>query len=154
MKDHALASLIRTILGMKTKGEAVAHAQNVGADYADLINALIARLTWNRTKSQNALLHVWFGEIARHFGDRSAKQVKGDCHRDIGMTIKLRDDVFEWLWRRTGAGLDAERQSKYLASEAITFSSTMSVKDLSEYMDAIERHYTPKGVRLTERESG
>ena len=151
MKDHALASLLSQILRFKTEGEAKAYLANVGADYHDLCARIVNRLTWKRTLSQNALLHVWFGEIAKHLGDRSAQDVKGECHRDIGLTIRLRDEQFGWVWNQTGRKMNAEQQAKLLASGCLNLSSGMSVKELREYMDEIERVYS--GVNLTRPEA-
>ena len=154
MKDSALSSLVNRILDCKTKGQATEVAGNAGADYSDLIWKLVNRLTWKRSLSQNALLHMWFGEIAKHFGDRSAQDVKGECHRDLGLSIRLRDEQFAWVWQKTGARLDREKQAALLASECLNLSSGMSVKDLREYMDEIERHYRAQGVPLTHPETG
>ena len=149
MKDAALASLLSTILRFKTEGEAEAYLANVGADYHDLVSRIVKRLTFKRTLSQNALLHKWFGEIAKHFGDRTAQDVKGECHRDLGLTIRLRDKQFNWVWQETGAKLNREQQAALLASGCLNLSSEMSTKELREYMDLIEQQYRPQGVNLT-----
>ena len=151
MKDYALASLIRRVLAAKTKGAAVEIVGNVGDEYSPIINEILERLTFSdkRSLSQNALFHLWMGEIAKHFGDRSALDVKGDTHRDLGLHIRLKDPQFNWVWARTGALLDYEKQSKMLASGVLDFSSAMSTADLSAYMDEIARFYEAKGVRLT-----
>lgn len=106
-----------------------------------------------RTLSQNALLHMWFDEIAKHHGDRSATEVKGECHHEWGLTIRLRDPQFAWIWDRTGAHLTYEQQCRLLASEALGVSSKMSKAELSEYMDAMRRHYDEIGIRLTDPEA-
>lgn len=102
-----------------------------------------------RTLDQNALLHKWFGEIAKHYGDRTALDVKGECHRQWGLTIRLRDEPFAWVWARTGAGLGYEAQCRMLASGILGVSSKMTVTELSEYMDGMSTHYLSEGVRLT-----
>jgi len=151
MKDFALISLIRRVLAAKTKGAAVEIVGNVGDEYSPIIGEIFERLIFSdkRSLSQNALLHVWYGQIAKHYGDRSALDVKGEVHRDLGLHIRLRDPQFNWVWQRTGALLDFEKQAKILASGVFDFSSAMSVKELSEYMDEISRFYEAKGVRLT-----
>ena len=104
-----------------------------------------------RGLSANALLHVWFAEIAKHRGDMSAADVKGECHQRWALTIRLRDPQFAWIWERTGALLDDEKQRKFLVSEQLAISSAMTPKELKEYMDEIEREFAPH-VRLTQPE--
>lgn len=103
-----------------------------------------------RTLSQNALLHKWFGEIAAQRGDVDAHHVKGECHRKWGLTIRLRDEAFAYVWKRTGAGLTFEQQRNFLASGVLNVSSAMTTKELTEYMDAMERDYRSRGFRLTD----
>jgi len=105
-----------------------------------------------RTAAQNRTLHMWFGEVARHQGDVDADDVKGMCHRRWGLTIRLRDDVFAWMWKHTGANLPYEKQCKYLASGALNVSSAMNADELSEYLDSMSRHFRSEGVRLTDPE--
>lgn len=102
-----------------------------------------------RSLSQNALLHKLFGEIAEHFGDRTASDVKGECHLAYGLPIRLRDTTFAWVWERSGAGIPVEKQRTLLASGALGVSSGMSTKELKEYIDEIYLAYTQAGCRLT-----
>lgn len=105
-----------------------------------------------RTGQQNRTLHMWFGEIAKHLGDRDATQIKGECHRKWGLTIRLRDPKFAWVWKHSGEKLSYEKQCKLLASGVLNVSSGMSVAELSEYMDAILRDYREGGIYLTDPE--
>ena len=105
-----------------------------------------------RSLSQNALLHKWFGEIAKHFGDRDATTVKGECHHKYGLPIKKRCEQFLWVWSKTGEQMGYERQCKYLASGVLNVSSSLSVKELKEYMDGMMRDYADIGVFLTDPE--
>lgn len=106
----------------------------------------------SRTQAQNRTIHLWYGEIAKHRGDTDALEVKGECHREWGLTIRLRDPVFAWIWEKSGAGLPYEKQCKLLASGALNISSGMSVEELSEYMEGMSRRFRSEGVRLTDPE--
>jgi hypothetical protein len=105
-----------------------------------------------RSVQQNALLHKWFGEIARHYGDRDMLGVKGQCHHQWGLPIKLRDPQWAWVWHKSGAQLPYEKQCAMLASGVLNVSSSMSVKELTEYMDAVAMKYRAEGVYLTDPE--
>ena len=106
----------------------------------------------SRSVSQNSLIHKWYGEIARHLGDRDMIQVKGECHHKYGLPIKRRDEQFAWVWKQTGEQLSYEQQCKYLASGVLNVSSSMTVTELTEYMDAMKRDYAEQGVYLTDPE--
>jgi len=103
----------------------------------------------SRTLPQNALLHKWFGEIAKHHGDRDTADVKGQMHRDLGLNIRLRDPVFAWVWKHTGELLPYEKQCKLLASGALGLSSGMSSPQLKEYMNAIQKDCAEKRIAIT-----
>ena len=105
-----------------------------------------------RSLSQNALIHKWFGEVARHFGDMTAAQIKGQCHHKHGLPIKRRNEQFAWVWNQTGEKLTYDQQCKYLASGTLNISSGMTVKELTEYMDAMKIYYAEQGVFLTDPE--
>lgn len=110
-------------------------------------------VTWRegsiRSVKQNSLLHKWFAEIARFFRDRNAHTVKGQCHRQFALSIRLRDRQFAWIWAQISPGLNFEQECSLLASGVLNVSSAMTAKELGEYMDAIEQEYRPRGVQLT-----
>lgn len=105
-----------------------------------------------RTLSQNALLHMWFGEIAKQRGDSTMTDVKGECHRKYGLAIRLRDEKFAFVWRRASLGLDYGQQCALLASGILNVSSEMNVAELKEYMNAMGPDYRAQGFRLTDPE--
>lgn len=151
MKDAGVICALRGLLRCLKKSEGEAYRANVGADYSDIVDAFFRRMTWpsdKRSLSQNAKLHAMFGDIAKQSEDMSAQDVKGECHRDIGLNIRLRDPQFEWVWRQTGARLDREKQAILLASECLGLSSGMTSKELKEYIDQIEREYSRRGVQF------
>lgn len=106
-----------------------------------------------RTAAQNSTLHMWFGEVAKQQADLDASEIKGMCHRRWGLVIKLRCPQFAWIWGRSGAMLSYEQQCKMLASGVFNVSSSMSTAELSEYMEAMSRHFRSDGVALTDPEA-
>ena len=148
MNDAGLITVIQRLLSAKTKEAAKDFVGTLGDDYRPISERLLARITFTRTLNQNALLHVWFGEIAHWHGDRDAKQVKGEMHHAYALDIRLRDPQFNWIWKHSGARLNYEQQCGLLASETLNVSSAMTTKELTEYMSAIERHYAQLGLAL------
>ena len=114
-------------------------------------------LTWSegkmkRTIQQNALLHMWFGEIAKWHGDCTADEVKGWCHHKWGLDIRKRDPQFLYVWTKATERMDYEQQCRLLSSGIMSISSEMGAPELSEYMNAMALHYRAEGVRLTDPE--
>lgn len=105
-----------------------------------------------RTLSQNALLHMWFGEIAKQRGDSTMIEVKGQCHRKYGLAIRLRDDQFAFVWKRVSLGMSYEQECKLLASGILRVTSDMNAKEFAEYMDPMAHDYRAEGFRLTDPE--
>lgn len=105
-----------------------------------------------RTHSQNSLVHMWFGEIAKQKGDETMTDIKGACNVRYGLPIRLRDEKFAWIWSRTGALMEYEQQCSFLGSEIVKVTSAMLSKELTEYMDAMGRDYRQQGFTLTDPE--
>ena len=106
-----------------------------------------------RTLSQNALIHKWFGQIAAHYGDMTAMQVKGECHVAYGVPIRRRDPVWSRVWERMFDGLTYEQQCFLFERGILAMTREMTVKQLTEYMDAMQAHYRAEGVPLTDPEA-
>ena len=102
-----------------------------------------------RSLSQNALLHMWFGQIAAQRSDVSLDDVKGEMHRRFGLDIRLRNPQFEWVWNQSGAKLSYEKQCAALGSGVFGVSSGMTTKELKKYLDALHAYATEQGWRLT-----
>lgn len=142
MNDTGLSHVLTKLLACTTASEAEGYVlESVGRDYKEIATTLSHRLTYARSLNQNALLHKWFGEIAKREGDKTAKDVKGELHHKYGLNIRLRDDQFAWVWERTGAKMTYEQQCSLLASETLGMSSKMTNKEMREYMDAIHMDY-------------
>jgi hypothetical protein len=106
-----------------------------------------------RSLSQNALIHKWFGQIAAHYGDMTAMQVKGECHVAYGVPIRRRDPVWSRVWERMFDGLTYEQQCFLFERGILAMTREMTVKQLTEYMDAMQAHYRAEGVALMDPEA-
>lgn len=107
----------------------------------------------DRTTEQNNLIHKWFTEIANWVGDTSMLEVKAECNLVYGRPIMARDDP-DWD-AAFGYIFDAlSRPAKLKAIRVldIPFTRSMGVKQLSEYMDQMQRDYREQGVPLTDPE--
>lgn len=102
-----------------------------------------------RSLSQNALLHKWFGEIARQTHS-TADQVKRECKFYQGCPILMADDPQFVAFLSHLKSLTIEQ--KIAAMDYISVTSVMNTKQLSAMCDAVEAKYLPQGIRLSQPE--
>lgn len=100
-----------------------------------------------RTLSQNALIHKWFGEIAKQTHS-TADQVKRECKLYQGCPILMADDPDFVGFIRNLSHLTVEQ--KIAAMDYVSVTSVMNAKQLSKFADAVQAKYLPQGVRLTD----
>lgn len=99
-----------------------------------------------RSLSQNALLHKWFGEIAKQTHS-TADQVKRECKFYQGCPILMADDPQFVAFLSNLKGLTVEQ--KIAAMDYVAVTSAMNTAQLSAMCDAVMAKYLPQGVRLT-----
>lgn len=112
-------------------------------------------ITWKegdaRSLNQNALLHKWYGEIAKAQG-QTAAEVKGECHVAFGVPIRSRDPIWLRVWEKLFAPLSYEQQCFLFAKGILAMTRDMKKAELTEYMDAVFAEYTKQGIYLTKPE--
>lgn len=102
----------------------------------------------DRSYDQNNLQWKWAGEVAAHFGDRTAKEVQADWKLRHGVPIlRSEEPDFCAVYDRLIKPLPFEE--KVEAMRLIEVSSIMTVKQMSAYLDAIQREAAENGIRLT-----
>lgn len=105
-----------------------------------------------RSLEQNSLLHRWYADVSRHRGDMTAMQVKGQAHVAYGVPIRMRDEVWSRVWAALFAPLDYEQQCFLFERGVLSMTRDMTVKELTEYMDAASADWRAEGIRLTDPE--
>ena len=132
---------------------------------ADQVAALALRLTarkmpltvsWtqgaSRTAAQNRLIHRWFQDVANQLGDETALGVKRYCKLHFGVPIlRAEDDAFRAFYDTIMKQRTYEE--KTAAIEFVEVTSRMGVKQLTQMMEAMQAHYLPQGIRLTDPEA-
>lgn len=103
----------------------------------------------DRTSAQNNLMWKWATETAHQLGDNTVAEVQARWKRDHGVPIlQSEDPVFRGFWHKAMRGLTYEQQVKAMAYVPVT--STMKVKQMVAFMDAVERECLEQGVVLTQ----
>lgn len=147
MTDAGFIQIVKRLLAVKSRKEALEVCDNSGADYRDLSQQLAHRIEYKRTSDQNALYWEWVSQVANHQGE-----TKEDTHREaklsLGCPILFRDnEKFADFYRRIIAPLP--REDRLAAMDFIDVSSVMTTRQMTEFMDEFEKKWRMRGVRLT-----
>lgn len=105
-----------------------------------------------RSLKQNRLSRLWLNEIAEQLGDRTPEDVRAYCKLTIGVPIlRAENDAFRERYDAIVKPLPYE-QKLALMMEPLDFpvSRLMSTKQATAYLDGIHRHFSEKGIVLTD----
>jgi hypothetical protein len=105
-----------------------------------------------RSLKQNRLQRQWLNEIAEQLGDRTPEEVRGYCKLTIGVPIlRAENEAFRERYDAIVKPLPYE-QKLALMMEPLDFpvSRLMSTKQATAYLDGIHRHFSEKGIVLTD----
>lgn len=113
-------------------------------------------VTWQagelRSGKQNRLLYRWYADISRQLGDQTANEIRAECKLTLGVPIlRHGDEAFRAFYDAGVRPLTYEAKLK--AMEYIPVSSHMTTPQMTEYLNAIDRKYSPLGVMLTDPEA-
>lgn len=106
----------------------------------------------DRSLDQNHLQFLWANEFAGALGDRTGEEVRHDWKLRHGVPIlRAEDDGFRKVYDESLRGLPFERKLALMAYIPVT--SLMTVKQMTAYLDAVQREALSQGVRLTDPEA-
>lgn len=110
----------------------------------------------NRGESANAIQHVWYSQIAKHYGDRTALEVKNFCKDAIGLPLLLEStkhgDKLEFLLCK----LDYYRhshESRMKLIQCLEVTSLFNTAESKLYMEQVLYYYNDLGVMIKFKES-
>jgi hypothetical protein len=93
-----------------------------------------------RSVEQNAVLHGWFGQVARELREYDARGVKRFCKLHFGVPIlRAEDDDFRAAYDRVIKPLGYE--DKLVAMDILPVTSVMTTIQLDQCMADIQNHY-------------
>ena len=100
-----------------------------------------------RSVEQNAVMHGWFGQVARELREDDTRGVKRFCKLHFGVPIlRAEDDDFRAAYDRVIRPL--EYGDKLVAMDILPVTSVMTTIQLDRCMTDIQDHYRPRGVAL------
>lgn len=100
-----------------------------------------------RSLEQNAVLHGWFGQVARELREDDERGVKRFCKLHFGVPIlRVEDDEFREAYDQVVRPLAYE--DKLRAMDILPVTSRMTTLQLDKCMTDIQDHYRKHGVAL------
>jgi C-terminal processing protease CtpA/Prc len=115
-------------------------------------------VTWaqgaSRSSSQNRLAQRWFTDIALQLGDQTHEEVRAECKLTIGVPIlRAENEAFRLSYDRTMKHLPYEEKLAAVKAFDLPVTRLMTVKQMTDFMDQMQRHWSGQGVRLTDPEA-
>ena len=111
----------------------------------------VVKWTNKRSLSSNAQMHLWYGQIAKAQGDKSALDVKNFCKDAIGLPILLNSpehgDKIEFLLHK----LDYYKhsyESKMKLIQCLSVTSEFTVSESKEYCDNMIFYFSDLGIPI------
>lgn len=106
----------------------------------------------DRSLDQNHLQFLWANEFAAAMGDRTGEEVRHDWKLRHGIPIlRAEDEGFRATYDANLKGLPFAAKLALMAYIPVT--SLMTVKQMTAYLDAVQREAAGHGVRLTDPEA-
>lgn len=104
------------------------------------------RIGPKRSDDQNRISHAWYAEIAKFHGE-SPIEAKARCKLEIGVPIlRAASEEFRVSYDKAVKPLPYETKLEIMKFFPVT--SLMKVKELTEYLEAVQRKYSEQGLML------
>lgn len=115
-------------------------------------------VTWTqgapRSTAQNRLAQQWFTDIATQLGDQTHEDVRAECKLRFGVPIlRAENEAFRISYDRVIKALPYEQKLDAIKAFDMPVTRLMTVKQMTAFMDEMQRHWTAQGVRLTDPEA-
>lgn len=115
-------------------------------------------VTWTqgapRSTAQNRLAQRWFTDIATQLGDQTHEDVRAECKLRFGVPIlRAENEAFRLSYDRVLKALPYEQKLDAIKAFDLPVTRLMNVKQMTAFMDEMQRHWTAQGVRLTDPEA-
>ncbi len=115
-------------------------------------------VTWTqgapRSTAQNRLAQRWFTDIAVQLGDQTHEDVRAECKLRFGVPIlRAQNEAFKLSYDRVLKHLPYEPKLEAIKAFDLPVTRLMTVKQMTEFMEQMQLHWSVQGVRLTDPEA-
>lgn len=107
-----------------------------------------------RSVEQNRLQRLWLNEIAEQLGDQTPEEIRGYCKLTIGVPIlRAANERFRQRYDAVVKRLPYERKLAIMTEPLdLPVTRLMTVKQKTAYLDGVHRHFSERGIVLTDPE--
>ena len=107
-----------------------------------------------RSNAQNRLAQRWFTDISTQLGDQTHEDVRAECKLRFGVPIlRAENETFRLSYDRVIKALPYEQKLDAIKAFDLPVTRLMTVKQMTAFMDEMQRHWSGQGVRLTDPEA-
>lgn len=101
---------------------------------------------------QQALAEVWYRQIAHELGEDTPEGVKCEFKLRIGVPIlRATDDNFRAMWDEKIKGIFTYEQ-KLALMRYLPVTSLLTVEQMTQYLDSVQKEMARRGVVLESRD--
>ena len=105
------------------------------------------------SNAQRRLSFQWYMDAASQLGDQTAAEVRAECKVVFAAPILCQhSEAFRASWEKLRQRFTHEDVLEFVEQTELPMTSLMTVKQMTEYLDTVQRHYSQQGVRLTDPE--
>lgn len=105
-----------------------------------------------RTKAQNNTVYMWYLDAARAL-EETPESIRAQCKLEIGVPILRSDDHdFRQWYDKTFRPFSHQAKLEFFERFEPAITSKMKVKQLTRYMDAMQKRFASMGIVLRDPE--
>lgn len=110
------------------------------------------RVNWkvgkDRSMDQQAIAEIWYRQIAHELSEDTPEGVKCECKLRFGVPIlRAGDDDFRAMWDERIKSIFSYEQ-KLALMRYLPVTSLMTVEQMANYLDHLQKEYARRGVVL------
>lgn len=108
----------------------------------------------SRSKEQNRLAQRWFTDVSRQLGDQTHEDTRAYCKLHFGVPIlRAENEAFRQSYDTTMKHLPYEDKLAAIKAFDLPVTRLMTVKQMTAFMDEMQRHWSQQSIRLTDPEA-
>lgn len=108
----------------------------------------------SRSNSQNRLAQRWFADVSRQLEDMTHDEVRAYCKLHFGVPIlRAENEAFRQSYDPIMKHLPYEQKLGAIKAFDLPVTRLMTAKQMTAFMDEMQRHWISKGFFLTDPEA-
>ena len=144
-------NLVLIVVKLTNSNWAYVEQQLKALDLSQPVRLTVTPWKEKRGLSSNAQIHLWFGQIAKHYGDRTAIEVKNECKDKIGLPILLNSatysETIEFLLHKLDY-YQHSYESRMKVIGCLTVTSEFTTSEMKQFLEQMLFYWNDLGVNI------